>query len=138
MGCWAKAGWLLFVIVLPFLGVLAYVLARGRSMSEREMAQVTKREAEFQDYRRADQARPAQGARRPLRSRVPAGQVEDPHLNAATRGSPGGRAMNSISASATSTSRASSSTTAMLGSFHAMNPIPAIVMTATRRSVRWS
>ena len=30
MGGWGKAGWLAFVILLPFLGVLVYVLARGR------------------------------------------------------------------------------------------------------------
>jgi hypothetical protein len=31
-----KAGWLLFVIVLPFLGVFVYLLARGRGMGARE------------------------------------------------------------------------------------------------------
>src|SRR5215475_11250321 len=28
---WAKAGWLLFVIVLPLVGVLIYLIARGAS-----------------------------------------------------------------------------------------------------------
>ncbi|MET8244488.1 SHOCT domain-containing protein [Streptomyces sp. NPDC005202] len=37
---WAKAGWLVFVIVLPFLGVFVYVIARGRGMGRREMEQV--------------------------------------------------------------------------------------------------
>jgi uncharacterized membrane protein len=32
---WAKAGWLLFVILLPFLGVLVYVIARGKNMGRR-------------------------------------------------------------------------------------------------------
>ena len=36
---WAKAGWLVFVIVLPFLGVLIYVIARGKNMGRREVAQ---------------------------------------------------------------------------------------------------
>jgi hypothetical protein len=31
----AKAGWLLFVIVLPLLGVLVYLIARGSAMHER-------------------------------------------------------------------------------------------------------
>lgn len=31
-----KAGWLLFVIVLPFLGVFVYLIARGRGMGSRE------------------------------------------------------------------------------------------------------
>jgi hypothetical protein len=32
---WAKAGWLLVVIVLPLLGVLAYLIARGGEMGQR-------------------------------------------------------------------------------------------------------
>jgi phospholipase D-like protein len=31
-----KAGWLLFVIVLPFLGVFVYLIARGKGMGSRE------------------------------------------------------------------------------------------------------
>jgi Phospholipase_D-nuclease N-terminal/Short C-terminal domain len=36
---WGKAGWLVFVIVLPFLGVLVYLGARGGKMADRETAQ---------------------------------------------------------------------------------------------------
>ncbi|MFF2522937.1 SHOCT domain-containing protein [Streptomyces liangshanensis] len=32
-----KTGWLLFVILLPYLGVFVYVVARGHSMGEREV-----------------------------------------------------------------------------------------------------
>ena len=32
---WAKAGWLIFVIVLPFLGVLVYLIARGGTRRRR-------------------------------------------------------------------------------------------------------
>jgi hypothetical protein len=35
LGGWAKAGWLLFVIVLPLVGVLVYLIARGSGMGER-------------------------------------------------------------------------------------------------------
>jgi hypothetical protein len=35
MGGWGKAFWVLFVLVLPFLGVLIYLIARGGSMQER-------------------------------------------------------------------------------------------------------
>jgi Phospholipase_D-nuclease N-terminal len=31
---WGKAGWTVFVIVLPFLGVLIYLIAHGTGMSE--------------------------------------------------------------------------------------------------------
>ncbi|MEU3982132.1 SHOCT domain-containing protein [Streptomyces sp. NPDC026672] len=47
---WAKAGWLVLVIVLPFLGVLVYVVARGRSMGSREAAQARARREEFDSY----------------------------------------------------------------------------------------
>ncbi|MGW3626282.1 SHOCT domain-containing protein [Streptomyces sp. NPDC000880] len=33
---WAKTGWTFFVIILPFLGVFVYLIARGRGMGKRE------------------------------------------------------------------------------------------------------
>ncbi len=34
---WAKAGWIFFIIVLPFLGILIYVIARPK-MTEQDIA----------------------------------------------------------------------------------------------------
>lgn len=31
---WGKAGWTIFVIVLPYLGVFVYLIARGNKMNE--------------------------------------------------------------------------------------------------------
>lgn len=50
LGGWGKALWLIFVIFLPFLGVLVYVIARGHSMGERDLAQARSQEQAFQDY----------------------------------------------------------------------------------------
>jgi uncharacterized membrane protein len=50
MGGWGKAGWLLFVLVLPFLGVLVYVIARGRGMGERELHGAQDRQQAFDSY----------------------------------------------------------------------------------------
>lgn len=47
---WAKAGWCVFVILLPFLGVFVYLIARGRSMAEREARSQAKAEEDFRDY----------------------------------------------------------------------------------------
>ncbi|MFI8826157.1 SHOCT domain-containing protein [Streptomyces sp. NPDC053431] len=47
---WGKAGWLVFVIILPFLGVLVYVIARGKSMGHREITHARKRQQEFDAY----------------------------------------------------------------------------------------
>ena len=34
---WAKAGWILFVLVLPFLGVLVYLVTQGNNMAQRDV-----------------------------------------------------------------------------------------------------
>ncbi len=35
LGGWAKGGWLVPVVVLPFIGVIVYVIARGGTMHDR-------------------------------------------------------------------------------------------------------
>ncbi|MFE2109079.1 SHOCT domain-containing protein [Kitasatospora sp. NPDC059463] len=63
MGGWAKAGWLILVILLPLIGVLVYVIARGRSMGERDIAQAQKADAAFKAYiRDAAGSAPGEGA----------------------------------------------------------------------------
>ncbi|MEU3844764.1 SHOCT domain-containing protein [Streptomyces sp. NPDC028635] len=47
---WGKTGWMIFVIVLPFLGVFVYVIARGKSMGRREIAHARAQQAEFDAY----------------------------------------------------------------------------------------
>jgi hypothetical protein len=37
---WAKAAWTIFVICLPYLGILVYLIAEGRGMGERRLAEV--------------------------------------------------------------------------------------------------
>jgi len=36
MGGWGKTGWTFCVIILPFLGVFVYLIARGQDMGKRE------------------------------------------------------------------------------------------------------
>ncbi len=50
MGGFAKALWVLFVIILPFLGVLVYLIARGGSMHERAEKQADQQQKAFDDY----------------------------------------------------------------------------------------
>jgi hypothetical protein len=47
---WAKALWTLFLIVLPWLGALVYLIARGRSMNERTLEQAQRNELAFRQY----------------------------------------------------------------------------------------
>lgn len=46
----AKAVWVLFVIVLPFLGVLVYLIARGDSMHERQVNQAVSQQQMAEQY----------------------------------------------------------------------------------------
>ena len=50
MGGFAKALWLILVIVAPFLGVLVYVIARGHSMSQRDMESMQAQQQAFDSY----------------------------------------------------------------------------------------
>ena len=47
---WAKAGWAVVLIFVPWLGALIYLIARGRSMTERQMAELSQRQAEQEKY----------------------------------------------------------------------------------------
>ena len=50
LGGWGKAGWLVFVIVLPFLGVLVYLIARGGKMANRDATQAQAQDEAFRAY----------------------------------------------------------------------------------------
>lgn len=47
---WAKAGWLLFIIVLPFLGLFVYLIVRGQGMAERSAKDQADAKQEFDTY----------------------------------------------------------------------------------------
>jgi hypothetical protein len=47
---WAKAGWVLLLVFVPWLGALIYLIARGRSMTERQMAALAQQQAEQEKY----------------------------------------------------------------------------------------
>jgi hypothetical protein len=47
---WGKALWCLFVIVLPYLGVLVYVIARGKKMQEHAVRQAKQIDAAQRQY----------------------------------------------------------------------------------------
>jgi Short C-terminal domain/Phospholipase_D-nuclease N-terminal len=47
---WGKAGWSLVLIFLPWIGALIYLIARGKSMGERQMAAMSDAQARQEDY----------------------------------------------------------------------------------------
>ncbi|GGV06624.1 membrane protein [Streptomyces litmocidini] len=50
LGGGGKTGWLVFVVLVPFLGVFVYVLARGKGMGKREVKHAQARQQAFDDY----------------------------------------------------------------------------------------
>ena len=50
MSGWAKAAWIIFVVILPYLGVFVYLIARGGSMHERSVAQMQQADQQFRSY----------------------------------------------------------------------------------------
>jgi hypothetical protein len=47
---WGKGLWTVFIILLPWLGILVYLIARGRSMGERNLRDMQAREAATREY----------------------------------------------------------------------------------------
>jgi hypothetical protein len=50
IGGWAKAGWIVLCIVLPFIGVLIYVGTQGHGMAERRAQDTRAAQSEFDTY----------------------------------------------------------------------------------------
>ena len=47
---WAKALWIIFVVILPYLGVFVYLIARGRHMQEHAEQDAKQRDTDFRQY----------------------------------------------------------------------------------------
>ena len=47
---WVKALWAIFVIIVPFLGVFVYLIARGGKMQERGMRDAAQQKSDFDAY----------------------------------------------------------------------------------------
>jgi Short C-terminal domain/Phospholipase_D-nuclease N-terminal len=50
---WAKAGWTVFVIILPFLGIFVYLIAEGKGMGERNIKQAQANQSQMDSYVRS-------------------------------------------------------------------------------------
>ena len=66
---WGKAGWSILLIFVPWLGALIYLIARGRSMANRQMAAVAQQQAAQQEY--IQQVAGKSASPRPARSPMP-------------------------------------------------------------------
>jgi hypothetical protein len=50
LGGGGKTLWVIFVIIIPWLGILVYVIARGKGMQQRQLDQATQMQAAQADY----------------------------------------------------------------------------------------
>lgn len=56
---WGKAGWALVLIFLPWLGAIIYLVARGKSMSDRQMAAAAQQRSAQEEYIQQVAGKPA-------------------------------------------------------------------------------
>ncbi len=47
---WGKVGWIVFVIVLPFIGVFTYLIVQGQAMAQRDTAQAQAAQSQMDEY----------------------------------------------------------------------------------------
>lgn len=50
---WAKAGWIVLLICLPYLGILIYLIANGHGMAQRNLEQAKAAQSQMDDYVRS-------------------------------------------------------------------------------------
>jgi hypothetical protein len=53
IGGWAKAAWVVFMIVLPFIGVLAYLIAQHDGMAQRQADAMSQAQQQTDEYIRS-------------------------------------------------------------------------------------
>jgi hypothetical protein len=50
---WGKAGWIILIVILPWIGILIYLIANHDGMVERRTQEVQQSQKQFDDYVRA-------------------------------------------------------------------------------------
>jgi hypothetical protein len=53
IGGWAKAAWTLFLLIIPIVGMLVYLIAEGKEMAERRVQGVEQAQARLDDHIRS-------------------------------------------------------------------------------------
>ncbi len=56
---WGKAAWCLVIVIMPFIGVLIYLIVRGHNMHERAASDAQRQDQAFQQYVRTTASSPA-------------------------------------------------------------------------------
>ncbi len=80
IGGWTKAAWIILVIVLPFLGVLIYLIVEHKGMAERNVKQAEAQKSAFDQYVR-DAAGGAAGEIAKAKELLDAGTITQEEFN---------------------------------------------------------
>jgi ABC-type multidrug transport system fused ATPase/permease subunit len=75
----AKAGWVFLIVLLPLIGVLAYLISRGSSMQQRDAQEAAERERALQEYIRNVAATPPAAAATETPTAAPAAPAAPAH-----------------------------------------------------------
>jgi hypothetical protein len=59
---WGKAGWFILILLLPYIGVLVYLIAQGKHMAERRQQDAIEAKTQFDDYVRQVSTTSANGS----------------------------------------------------------------------------
>ena len=79
---WAKAAWILFLIVVPYLTSLVYLIARGRGMSRRTIAAQQQMQDQTNDYIRSVAGKSAAEQIADAKALLDAGTITDAEFRA--------------------------------------------------------
>jgi hypothetical protein len=53
IGGWSKAIWVVFLVILPYIGVLAYLIVEHKGMAERQAKQIQQAQQQTDEYIRS-------------------------------------------------------------------------------------
>jgi len=81
IGGWSKALWVIFLIILPFLGALVYLIANHDGMAQRSAKEAKGQQAQFDDYVRSVAAAPA-GEIEKAKALLDSGAITQPEYEA--------------------------------------------------------
>ncbi len=81
IGGWSKALWVIFLIILPFLGALVYLIANHDGMAQRSAKEAKGQQAQFDDYVRSVAAGPA-GEIEKAKALLDSGAITQPEYEA--------------------------------------------------------
>ena len=90
LGGWAKGLWVIGIIIMPYLGVLVYLIFRGGKMHERAAQQAALQQKAFDQYVRQTAHSSSEGSASPRRPFTPFSRAPRPSMASRASNNMGG------------------------------------------------